>query len=707
MNDSDKKNNITNNKQELPKLKDDKLVKPNKNDTNSEVKTNSKKGKSTNTSKKSSSNNTVAKKKSTAKKSTTTKKTTTSSVPKNNRSINTGKKNTKKTIENKDNTKADIKLKENKEIKEHKVISDNKDKEIENITLDKEKDTNDNKSVQEETKDKSNDVNINKTIEKEAKNTTQENAEIKKDDTVSKTDVTEKEKSNALNTNDKKIKSPKSKKDVIKETSKKIPKEKIVINDNSLVKSKNFKNELKDINNNKEFAKAIWDTDDITEAIKIEENSQEKLNDEIDEMLIKERKYIFFEPFIIIFLLILCFLGLYFILFTKDSAIINSALTNINTNLTNSLSELNTIKEELNKGITGTATLDTTSSEYASLKDFTYNFSLYNKNNNFYGNIELSKDDKTINNTYSYLDKNLYIATPLYYYPIQINNPIKVNPLSVNYGNLNNNIEVIKNYLTNNMTYTSSHKSKEELNGEKLNVLTLGFSEYDFNNSIQKILNAIANDSELLKSIAKNIGLDEVTVNDFFNTNVSLKGNYQIKIYTKGILQTFVGLDIYNDDKEILEYLTDGSTTLNIYGKKKLSINLSDDKLLIYVDDIKLIDIKSNKNKNDLINLDFQVSNILNNYQGSLVLTKYDNNKGNFLFSFKDTNNNDISAEIKMDLVFGENKSNEFDYTDAVLIDDITEDELNDMKNNLFNAIWDKVSNPDEVVDDNNEATDN
>ena len=510
------------------------------------------------------------------------------------------------------------------------------------------------------------------------------------------------EKVTILNTNDKKIKSPKSIKDVIKETSKKIPNEKIVINDNSLVKNKNYKNELKDINNNKEFAKAIWDTDDITEAIKTEANNQEKLNNEIDEMLIKERKYNSFEPFIIIILLILCFLGLYFILFTKDSAIINSALTNINNNLTNSLSELNTIKEELNKGITGTAILDTTSSEYASLKDFTYNFSLYNKNNNFYGNIELSKDDKTINNTYSYLDKNLYIATPLYYYPIQINNPIKVNPLSVNYGNLNNNIEVIKNYLTNNMTYTSSHKSKEELNGEKLNVLTLDFSEYDFNNSIQKILNAIANDSELLKSIAKNIGLDEVTVNDFFNTNVSLKGNYQIKIYTKGILQTFVGLDIYNDDKEILEYLTDGNTTLNIYGKKKLSINLSNDKFLIYVDDIKLIDIKSNKNKNDLINLDFQVSNILNNYQGSVVLTKFDNNKGSFLFSFKDTNNNDVSAEIKMDLVFGDIKGNEFDYTDAVLIDDITEDELLDIKNNLFNAIWDQVSNPEETVNNNN-----
>lgn len=663
MNDNDKKN-----KQELPKLKDDKLVKNSKKKTKIETKNTSKKTKST--SKKSSSTNTDAK-----KKNTTTKAKIISSA----KTTNTVKKNNKKKIESKDNTKKEISSKINKEIKETK-------------------DNSINKAITEEVKDNVNNISIDKTIEKE--NIIEESLENKNNNTVSKM-----EKVTILNTNDKKIKSPKSIKDVIKETSKKIPNEKIVINDNSLVKNKNYKNELKDINNNKEFAKAIWDTDDITEAIKIEANNQEKLNNEIDEMLIKERKYSFFEPFIIIILLILCFLGLYFILFTKDSAIINSALTNINNNLTNSLSELNTIKEELNKGITGTATLDTTSSLYASLKDFTYDFSLYNKNNNFYGNIKLSKDDKTINNTYSYLDKNLYIATPLYYFPIQINNPIKVNPLSINYSNLNNNIEVIKNYLTNNITYTSSNKGKEELNGEKLNVLTLDFSEYDFNNSIQKILNAIANDSELLKSIAKDIGLDEVTVNDLFNTNVSFKGNYKIKIYTKGILQTFVGLDIYNDDKEILEYLTDGNTTLNIYGKKKLSINLSNDKFLIYVDDIKLIDIKSNKNKNDLINLDFQVSNILNNYQGSVVLTKFDNNKGSFLFSFKDTNNNDVSAEIKTDLVFGDIKGNEFDYTDAVLIDDITDDELLDIKNNLFNAIWDQVSNPEETVNNNEEPS--
>ena len=637
MNDSDKKNNLTNSKQELPKLKDNKQVKTNKTSVKNTVK-----AKNTSNSKK---------KKDANKVNPSKKKTNNNNQPKKN--------NNNKTLNSSKNTTS----KENKDI-EIKNISDNKD--------------------------------INK-----------DNNKIKEDINKDKINTTNKKENNTLNNNDKKIKSPKSKKEVVKETSKKIPQEKIIINDNSSNKDKNFKNELKDINANKEFAKAIWDTDDITEAIKIEENNQEKLNEEIDELLIKEKKYNFFEPFIIIILLILCFLGLYFILFTKDSAIINSALTNINTNLTTSLSELNTLKEELNKGITGTATLDTTNSNYANLKDFTYNFSLYNKNNNYYGNIELNKDEKSINNTYSYLDKNLYISTPLYYYPIEINNPIKVNPLSVNYNNLNNNIEVIKNYLTNNIKYTSSKKGKEELNGEKLNVLILDFSEYDFNSSVQSILKAIASDSELLKSIAKNIGLNEVTVNEFFNQNIQLNGNYQIKIYTKGFLQTFAGIKIFNDDKEILEYLTDGNTTLNIYGKKKTSINLSDNKLLIYIDDIKLIDIKNNKNKNDLINLDFQISNILDNYQGSMILTKEDNNKGSFLFSFKNTNNNDYNAEIKMDLVFGNSKENAFDYTDAVLINDITEEELSDIKNNLFNAIWDQVNNPNDESTDSNETEPN
>ena len=677
---NDKINNNINSNQNLPKLKSAKNISNNLKDTDNKVKKESNKKEVTSNTKKE--NNNITKVPNNKKKTSKNKATTSNKTSTKKSTVKT------KTIKLSDSNKNIIK--ENKEIKINKEVGIDKkeDKnflEFKNTEQDTEKDKKINIISKEEMKN-ADKVRENNAIEKEKNDNKELNNDLKKEKT---------------------FKSPKRKKDVIKETNKKIPKENIIIKDNSSNKDKNYKNELKDINNNKEFAKAIWDTDDITEAIKIEENNQEKLNDEIEEMLIKEKKYNFFEPFIIIVLLIVCFLGLYFILFTKDSAIINSALTNINTNLTNSLSQFNTIKEELNKGISGTATLDTTNSDYAKLKDFTYNFSLYNKNNNYYGNILLSKDEQSINNAYSYLDKNLYIKTPLYYYPIEISNPIKVNPLSINYSNLNNNIEVIKNYLTNNIHYTKSKKDKEELNGEKLSVLILDFSEYDFNNSIQSILKAIGSDTELLKSMAKNIGLDEVTITDLFNQNIQLTGNYQIKIYTKGFLQTFYGIKIYNDDKEVLEYLTDGNTTLNIYGDKKTSINISNDKLLIYVNDIKLIDIKSNKNKKDLINLDFQISNILDNYQGSIVLTKEDSNKGSFLFSFKNTNNNDSNAEIKMDLVFGANKENTFDYTDAVLIDDITEEELADIKNNLFNVIWEQVSNPDAPINDNNEVTDN
>ena len=60
-----------------------------------------------------------------------------------------------------------------------------------------------------------------------------------------------------------------------------------------------------------------------------------------------------------------------------------------------------------------------------------------------------------------------------------------------------------------------------------------------------------------------------------------------------------------------------------------------------------------------------------------------------------------------MDLVFGNSKENAFDYTDAVLINDITEEELSDIKNNLFNAIWDQVNNPNDESTDRNETEPN
>ena len=183
------------------------------------------------------------------------------------------------------------------------------------------------------------------------------------------------------------------------------------------------------------------------------------------------------EPFIFIIVLITCLIGLYVILFTKDSAIISSLLNNINMEITSNLKSLNALKEEINKGMIIEAKIDTANLEYTNLKDYNYLFTLSNKDNNYTGEFTIEKEDKVFKTDYVYLDNSLYLKNEAYYYPIKWDNPYSLNPLSINYSNLNNNIEVLKNYLINNLKYSRSEKSKEEINGEKLKVLKIYFTE--------------------------------------------------------------------------------------------------------------------------------------------------------------------------------------------------------------------------------------
>ena len=128
----------------------------------------------------------------------------------------------------------------------------------------------------------------------------------------------------------------------------------------------------------------------------------------------------------------------------------------------NNLIEINSLKEEINKGMIIEAKIDTTNLEYTNLKDYNYLFTLSNKDNNYTGEFTIEKEDKVFKTDYVYLDNSLYLKNEAYYYPIKWDNPYSLNPLSINYSNLNNNIEVLKNYLINNLKYSRSEKSKEE-----------------------------------------------------------------------------------------------------------------------------------------------------------------------------------------------------------------------------------------------------
>ena len=490
--------------------------------------------------------------------------------------------------------------------------------------------------------------------------------------------------------NNKMRKSPKTKKKVLKEAT-----EIITLKDKNSEKEKNYQQELKDINNNNEFAKAIFQSDDIPQAIKEEEENQEKLNKEIDELLTKEKKVNMIEPFIFIIVLITCLIGLYVILFTKDSAIISSLLNNINMEITSNLKSLNALKEEINKGMIIEAKIDTTNLEYTNLKDYNYLFTLGNKDNNYTGEFTIEKEDKVFKTDYVYLDNSLYLKNEAYYYPVKWDNPYSLNPLSINYSNLNNNIEVLKNYLINNLKYSRSEKSKEEINGEKLKVLKIYFTEKEINEGLKNMFSTLKVDSELLKSVAKNLSTPEEEVVKVLNQEITYQGDITLDIYTKGLFQEFVGFKIEGNDNKSIEYLiTEDTKSLYINGNSKISITKSTDKLLIYKDDIKLLDIKYSMNKDKT--LDFQFSNIINNYQGSIILKDVDSTQKEMIFSIKDTNKSDINREVTMNIKRSKTYQEVMDLTDATYYRDITEEDQENIRNTISNILFNEEKSLEE-----------
>lgn len=590
--------------------------------------------------------------------------------------------NSKKEINNSDESK-EIKKTESNTIKENKEITK------ETIVLPTRKDDNQKKkevSISIKTQEKKLEekpelVRKDNELSLEEKVTT-EDKKSKEKETEQKEKIQEKDK-NAP----KKVKSPKAKKEVLKETAKKLPNEAIVIKDKNNDKLKNFKQELKDINNNNEFAKAIFQSNNISAAIEEEEQNQEKLQNEIDELLVKERKYNFLEPFIFIIVLILCLLGLYVILFTKDSAIISSLLNNISTEMTTNLKNINAFKEDINKGIEVKASLETTNLEYSNLKSYQYIFNLSTKDGVYNGNGTISQNDKEYKVDYTYLDNSLYVKVPDYYYPIKIDNPYSLNPLNINYNGLNNNIEVLKNYLINNIKYSSSKKSKQEIDGKKLNVLNIYFSKDELNEGLKTLKDSLKNDSEFRKSLAKNLGISDDLIVNILNKEFNFEKDLVLSIYTKGLFQEFSGFTVKADEKNIVEYFISNDTkSLYINGEKKINITKTNDKILVYIDDMKLIDIKYSDNKDKT--WDFQVSNIINNYQGSLVVKEIDSTSKQVIFSIKNTNKSEQNMEITMNVKGLNNFKEGIDLTDAVSIYEITDEDKDNIWNTFNNFLW-------------------
>ncbi|MDD5835596.1 MAG: hypothetical protein PUD34_00020 [bacterium] len=463
---------------------------------------------------------------------------------------------------------------------------------------------------------------------------------------------------------------------------------------------KDYEKELKDINNNQEMAKAIWNTTNINTAIQEEITNKEKLDKEINEMLTKQKKVSVIEPFIAIVFLIICFIAMYIILFTKDSSIVNSFLNNLLATSSQYLEVATNYKEDIKKGLAIEATLDTTNLEYSNLKDYSYNIDIVNKETNYFGTLYITKDTTGITTDFSFDNDNFYLKLPSYYYPIKIASPI--NLLNINYGNLYNNLEVIKNYLFNNFKYSKSNKEKVNINNTKLNVLNINLTEEETNNFINNTINDITNDKELMTSLAQNLNISAETINNYLKDNINVSGNYTIKIYTKGFRREIKGISILKNDDTILEYLNLDSKTLEFnFNNNHYSITKTDNKLVGYYNDIKIFDIKKNKVNNET-RIEYQFSNIINNCQGSLYLKELDRDTKEIIFSIANTNNKEQNLSLTFNITHNPGDVISMDTTDAIDINDLTEDNFSDILASLMDIMWNNGSLNEIDMQENN-----
>ena len=187
--------------------------------------------------------------------------------------------------------------------------------------------------------------------------------------------------------------------------------------------------------------------------------------------------------------------------------------------------------------------------------------------------------------------------------------------------------------------------------------------------------------------MAKNLGISDDLIVNILNKEFNFEKDLVLSIYTKGLFQEFSGFAVKADEKNIVEYFINNDTkSLYISGEKKINITKTSDKILVYVDDMKLIDIKYSDNKDKT--WDFQFSNIINNYQGSLVVKEIDSTSKQVIFSIKNTNKSEQNMEITMNVKGLNNFKEGIDLTDAVSIYEITDEDKDNIWNTFNNFLW-------------------
>lgn len=457
------------------------------------------------------------------------------------------------------------------------------------------------------------------------------------------------------------------------------------------------------LENEQEYVVSSKNDDILVEKVSLEDiptkEEQEKEEDKkLEQKILKKKKKTnVIEPLIVVILLLACFYIAYFVIVSSSRARLNNGITTLFNKANKVISDISIYNNE-SYTMSGGASFSTTTDylKFLSKYEYKFNFSHNLKDNINSGNITMinSLDNNSLDISYKETEDMLYLqSNKLAYYPLSVKLDSKNS--NIDYNLLKNNLVIIKDIILEEISIPKSETIKDtiSINNQDIKVkkLRITYTKDDINNLVNKVKKRILENDTLVNDIATSVSIAKDKVTDYLNETSEIDcDDISIDVYTKGIMHDVLGISILMDNQElvrVINYNKDYQVKVIDEDNQEIYMTLYGKRLELSYSNVRILSLDINNFDKEKIDIDYEANLITAKYSGKLLVNSDDSNS-EVMLTFIDKNDSSVNGTLNMNYTKSkEEKTYEFDTTDSMDVDDLSNEEMTQIGRNFLGFI--------------------
>ncbi len=457
------------------------------------------------------------------------------------------------------------------------------------------------------------------------------------------------------------------------------------------------------LENEQEYVVSSKNDDILVEKVSLEdiptrEEQEKEENKKLEQKILKKKKKTnVIEPLIVVILLLACFYIAYFVIVSSSRARLNNGITTLFNKANKVISDISSYNNE-SYTMSGEASFSTTTDylKFLSKYEYKFNFSHNLKDNINSGNITMinSLDNNSLDISYKETEDMLYLqSNKLAYYPLSVKLDSKNS--NIDYNLLKNDLVIIKDIILEEISIPKSETIKDtiSINNQDIKVkkLRITYTKDEINDLVNKVKKRILENDTLVNDIATSAGIAKDKVNDYLNETSEIDcDNISIDVYTKGIMHDILGISILRDNQEvvrIINYNKDYQVKVIDEDNQEIYMTLYGKRLELSYSNVRILSLDINNFDKEKIDIDYEANLITAKYSGKLLVNGDDSNS-EVMLTFIDKNDSSVNGTLNMNYTKSkEEKTYEFDTTDSMDVDDLSDEEMTQIGINFLGFI--------------------